>query len=136
MKIVRESIEFKRNLSDKEIRRGLRGDKFLPGEIVIRRHVVSVNHSELYIWLQKRAGNIAEIEIYYFGSMGRNAYGDIKAYFIHDTNNKSGKAWIIDGTYDHLNDKEVELVQQAFDSGKYDKYIEEAKKKTGLTPFI
>ena len=136
MKIVRESIEFKRNLSDKEIRRSLRGGGFLPGEIVIRRHT-GLRNDELFIWLQKHPSNIvAEIEIYKFGTIGSNAYGEVKAYFIHDTENKTGKAWIMEGTYDHLNDKEVELVQQAFDSGKYDKYIEGAKKKTGLTPFI
>ena len=137
---IYESIRFERGGTDREKKRKMVGDYYIPGEIVVRDKYASGRNKELYIWCQKEPGNIAEIEVYHFGNIERggmyNNYGPERASFIHDTQNKTGKGWIIEGTYRHANEEEREMIQKALDSGKYDRYIKEAKKKTGLTPFV
>ncbi len=138
MKIVRESIEFERGKSEKGIKRTLRGDRFMPGEIVVRDRVsgLSINPhiKQLYVYVQHNPeGFLAPHKVYSFGAIDRK---DGDANFIHDTQNKTGQGSIQNDTFRQANSEEAAEIQKQLDSGKYDRYIEEAKKKTGLTPFV
>jgi hypothetical protein len=138
MKIIRESIEFKRDSSDNDIRRKLRGDKFLPGEIVVRNNEnYGGKGKNLYIFLERdpEKGSFGN-RVYGFGGIiCYRSWPSEYASFIHNTNIDS-IFYIKDNTFRKANEKERDMIQQALDSGKYDRYIDKAKEITGITPFV
>ena len=132
---VYESIRFERGASDDDIKRELRaGGSFQPGEILI--HDTNRPYTKpLWVYMYYEPKNrFAPHASYQFGSID-TATG--KAIFIHNTQNKTGMAGLQDN---HLlrraTREEAKEIRKALRSGKYDRYIEECKKKTGLTPFV
>ena len=135
MKIVRESISFERGSTDKAIKRRIRGNRLIPGEIVVRDFPAVNSHVKYLAIFTKDYPDtsLADIEAYSFGTIDRMTK---KVCFIHDRTNKTGKSGLHKNGWRFPTEDERESIQVALDSGKYDEYIEEAKKKTGLTPFV
>jgi len=131
---VSENIQFQKGLSDEDIRRELRATgPIKPGEIVIR-DFSGRDYKELEVYVRNDGDHLlAPHRVYSFGSIGRKTG---EANFIHDTKNKSGQSNILTASFRRANPEEARAIKKTLISGKYDKYIEEAKKKTGLTPFV
>lgn len=134
-RFVFENIRFERGLSDADIKRELRPKgKFQPGEIVVRDWKRTPT-KKLHVYVKYEPKNyLAPHSAYSFGHIDK-VRG--KASFIHDTQNKTGMAGLQDNDLlRRATREEAREIRKALESGKYDRYIEEAKKKTGLTPFV
>jgi hypothetical protein len=131
---VYENIEFQKGLSDEDIRRSLRATgPIKPGEIIIR-DFPDRGYKELYVYVRNDGDQlIAPHKVYNFGSINRRTK---EADFIHDRSNKTGQGNILTVSFRRADPEEARAIRKSLRSGEYDKYIEEAKKKTGLTPFV
>jgi hypothetical protein len=132
---MNESIRFQRGASDADLKRELRAEgPFQPGEILI--HDTNRPHNKpIWVYVGYNPKHfLAPHTAYSFGAID-NYSGE--ANFIHNTQNKTGMAGLQDN---HLlrraTREEAREIRKALQSGRYDRYIEEAKKKTGLTPFV
>lgn len=133
--IIYESIDFKRGKNSDDIRRDLRGGQWIPGEIKIReRQPFGRDNRELVIWLED-TDNIMPIKIYPFGSI-QEREGNKYATFIHNTVEGSGIYYTREGALRNPSQEERNLIKQALESGKYDRYIDIVKERTGVIPFV
>jgi hypothetical protein len=133
---VYESIRFERGASDADLKRELRAEgPYQPGEIVVRDFPNDPHTKKLHVYVDyDPKGFLAPHKAYSFGTIDR--YNE-KASFIHDTTNKTGMAGLQDNKYlRRATREEAKEIRKALQSGRYDRYIEECKKKTGLTPFV
>ena len=135
-RFVFETINFQRGASDDDIKRELRANGPIePGEIFVRDIPSNTHTKELYVYVEYIPRNyLAPHAVYTFGNIDR--YND-EASFIHNTQNKTGMSGMQDNDLmRRANREEAQAIRKALRSGRYDRYIEEAKKKTGLTPFV
>ena len=131
---VNEAISFQRGKTGREMKKAITGMGFIPGEIVVRDMRHNPNQKSLYVYVELNPeGSLAPHKVYTFGNIQR---GSGKTDFIHNTDNLSGQGSIQKNTIRSANEEEAEKINQALESGKYDRYIEECKKKTGLDPFV
>lgn len=111
---------------------------FKPGRVVAR-DISSPRSVKLYMLIEipKEGEYVKVMEV---GGISANVYGKVYASFIHNTTNTEvGKIRYNDARYESfrkLTSKEVKLCQEALKDPVSERYIDNIKSKTGLTPII
>ena len=134
IKPIFESVRFERGASGDDIKRELRATgPYQPGEIVVRDMVHGYGKN-LHVYMEYIPSNVlAPHQTHAFGTIDSGT-GD--ASFIHYTGG-SGVAGLQDNDIlRRATREEAKEIRKALQSGKFDKYIENVKKNTGLTPFV
>ena len=136
IKPVYESVSFERGASPEEIKREFRAKgPYLPGEIVVRDMGKYDAYShKLHVYMEFiTKNNLAPHQAHSFGTIDKKTR---RVSFIHNTDG-SGVAGLQDNhILRRATREEARKIRKALQSGKYDRYIENVKKNTGLTPFV
>jgi hypothetical protein len=136
MGIVRESINFQRGLSDKEIRDVLFG-KYTKGQI-LGDDVNKPFHNACNVWLYMYLGEDRELNEFKVLYIGRIQVRGGKAYINPYYLNHEGKIESKEEEYlRKLTPEEKEQTRQSFEDPKSQKHLEEVKKLSGgITPRV
>ena len=132
---VYESVRFERGLSDADIKRELRPKgEYQAGEIIIQDVSTDPYKKDLWVYIEYNPKNyLAPHSAFRIGSIDKKTG---KANLIHYTGG-SGRAGLQDNSLIRRATRdEAREIRKALTSGKYDKYIDNVKKKLGLTPFV
>lgn len=133
---VFESVSFKRGASPEDIKREFRAKgPYQPGEIVVRDTGSYGPYSKtLQVYMEFIPAHIlAPHKAHSFGTID-NKTG--KASLIHYTEGSGVSGLQDNDRLRRATRKEAIEIRKALQSGKYDRYIENVKKNTGLTPFV